>query len=134
MLIRKELVFLLKAFVYITYPIVLLGTVLVVCALVFGQTSTEREASRVETIIVGGDIIEAVEEYRSNHSQYPHSLEELAPTYLQRITQPSWGDSGWLYKKLQADFELQVGFDCGGEILYPVIFYTSSSGRWYVDQ
>jgi hypothetical protein len=133
-LIRKELVFLLKAFVYITYPIVLLAAVFVVLAVVCGQTSIEPEASRVETNIIGGDIIEALEEYRSNHSQYPDSLEELAPTYLQGITQPSWGDSGWLYKKFEADFELQVGFECGGEILYPVMLYTASYARWHVNQ
>jgi hypothetical protein len=134
-LIRRELGYWLRGFVYVSYPFLLMVSIILVDGALFPpETSTEREASRVETIIVGGNITRALQEYRGNHSQYPDSLEELAPTYLQRITQPSWGDSGWLYKKLEADFVLEVGFECGGEILYPVMLYTASYGRWHVNQ
>jgi hypothetical protein len=127
MLAYRELVFWAMVF----YPLVLLASVTIVYATFFEQI--RRERTRVETSLIGGDIVEALEAYRTRQGEYPESLDGLVPTYLDPVIRPPWGNSGWRYRKYNKDaFELEVGFG-SDEYLYPAKSYSSSNGYWHSD-
>ncbi|MDH4240571.1 MAG: hypothetical protein OEW48_13505 [Phycisphaerae bacterium] len=86
-------------------------------------------------MIIGGDLINALETYHSEHGRYPHALDGLIPKYVTQIKPPRWGDTEWLYTCNGKGFVLKVGYEFGyGNDLYPVMFYDSSQGYWIVDK
>ena len=55
------------------------------------------EAARAETIVIGNEIVKALDSYFGEHDIYPGSLETLVPKYLDEIKTPIWGEA-WQYE------------------------------------
>jgi hypothetical protein len=133
-LVYKELLFWCKTFIFISFPVLILACLLLLYAIFIEPSPEERAGARAETMIIGGDIINVLETYHSEHGRYPNTLDDLIPKYITQIKPPLWGETGWLYKRHKKDFVLEVGYEFGdGDYLYPVIFYSSSHGSWIVD-
>jgi len=47
--------------------------------------------------IPGGQILAALEQYRSDHGRYPNTLEKLVPKYVKEVPKPQWGVGEWEY-------------------------------------
>jgi len=135
-LVYKELLFWCKIFIFISFPVLILACLLLLYAIFIEPSPEERARAEAETMIIGSDIINALETYHSEHGRYPNTLDDLIPKYVTQIKQPLWGETGWLYKRHKKDFVLKVGYEFGDgtDYLYPVRFYDSSHGSWIVDK
>jgi len=118
---------------FISYPFLILACLFLLGIIFLEPSPKERERARVETMIIGGDILNVLETYLSEHGRYPHALDVLVPKYMAKLKPPRWGDTEWLYTFNEKGFILKVGYEYNTD-LYPVMIYESSQGYWYVNQ
>ena len=98
-----------------------------------------------ETVKRGDEIVAALEKYKKDKNEYPKSLDELKPSYLSEIPDPTVGTKKWDYrlgelKDTDANtkkemtiksFELSVS-NKGG---FPNAFFDSSNPTgWQIQQ
>jgi len=123
---------LLKQYIQITYPVLVLIILLMIYFLYQSYRDYERKAYQVNTIVNGLYIVNAIEKYFTDNKELPRSLDDLTPTYLPRLFPARWGDSGWIYEKEREGFSLTVGYKQINSLdfLYPVIIYDSSTDSW----
>ncbi len=136
-LVYKEFLFWCKTFIFISFLVLILACLLLLYAIFFIEASPRVPAGAdAETMKIGGDIINALETYHSEHGRYPNTLDDLIPKYITQIKPPPWGETGWLYKRHKKDFVLEVGYEIGAgtDYLYPVRFYSSSHGSWILSE
>ena len=98
----------------------------------------------------GDSVVSAIERYRSVLGQPPHTLDELAPTYLTTIPTPPWGTHAWrltrwigdsvlpqegstgsLPGSLVPDYTLAVS---SGPMSDSIFYYSSRLKRWSLDR
>ena len=51
-----------------------------------------------ETKQNGNQVIRALEQFRTDRGQYPKSLADLSPKYIQELPPPTWGLKTWQYE------------------------------------
>lgn len=61
-----------------------------------------------ETKQKGNQIIRALEQFRTDRGQYPKSLADLSPKYIQELPLPTWGLKAWQYESDGSEFTLTV--------------------------
>lgn len=66
-------------------------TGLLLSLIALALTACLRSGSLKETRRRGDVIVQALERHHAEHSQYPATLTELCPKYLNRIPPPAWG-------------------------------------------
>ena len=114
-----------RKFIFISYPIVVLICLfLIYCHI----DDNNRRKKLYETRKEGYKIAVALRQYHNNKNKYPITLGELVPNYLDKLQQPRWGDTGWLYMRSEKDYLLQVGYKSSenGDYIYPALHYNSS--------
>lgn len=126
-------------------PIVLLGILCLVavfgCAALMGLyllrvVSGERywtEHTINETTQYGHQIVQSLEEYRSNEGAYPDALSSLVPSYAPSIPRPTTGFRSWHYWVSPGGDAFELAFFANRDG-YPSKTYYSHSQRWEVDQ
>lgn len=107
---------------------------LLLVVILFNQcSSSSLEDCRLETEVMGNEIVKALNAYKSDNEKYPVSLELLVPKYLRVVETPVWGDSGWKYIGYGSEtFELKVGYKTKSGSYYPVMYYDPADG-WICD-
>jgi type II secretory pathway pseudopilin PulG len=80
---------------------------LLLSSLVFAGCSNSQPQLK-ETEQRGNKIIQALKRYRTDTGDYPKTLVELSPKYLQEIPLPTWGLKEWIYEADANSFNLQV--------------------------
>jgi hypothetical protein len=75
----------------------------VVC---FAGCSDKRRID--ETKRTGNQVIQALEQFRSDRGHYPKSLSDLSPKYLRELPAPTWGVKKWQYEANKGEFTLRV--------------------------
>lgn len=50
----------------------------------------------------------ALKRYHADHGQYPATLDDLTPHYLQEIPPPTWGLRTWYYSPNATSFQIGV--------------------------
>ncbi len=133
--IKKDVTFPHKGFVIVV--IIAICVLIALLSLVAGYFAYRvmcNRASRMEsTKAIGNKIIGALEAYHADNNEYPVSLDELVPRYLDKVERPTWGLRVWEYSLMhlnRQEYELAVG---ANRDYYPVLFYTSKGRRWYYD-
>lgn len=71
-------------------------------------------------------VIEALAQYHEDHKQYPASLDELVPDYLETLPLPQMGCPDWEYHR-ERNCVLRIKEDCG----YYAGYYIDVRGQWY---
>lgn len=84
----------------------LIGTTLVAFALLAYLSIGSID----ETKRRGDVIVQALNKYRVDHSQFPAALADLSPKYLANIPEPKWGLRVWKYHRTNAG-EFYLGVD-----------------------
>jgi hypothetical protein len=87
----------------------------------------DSDSSRLETIVIGNEIVGKLQQYFVEHGRYPDHLDALG-----KIASPKWGDN-WEYKcdSKGKTFSLCVGYKDYGDALYPVMVYDPNG--WIYD-
>ena len=85
-----------------------------------------------ESIRSGERLIEAIDEFHDTNGRYPASLEDLVPSYVKEIPQPTAGPKVWKYHVLSSGGSYQLAFEMPGG--YPVYFYDSRYRLWHEDR
>lgn len=119
----------------------LLAKIAIVFAVLIAAIVLAREAWRVddaameETRRRGAPVVAAIEAYRRQAGHYPADLADLTSP----IPLPAWGDGKWRYRlypahsapnRAQDEFELMA---CADDSCYPVVYFTSRTGKWSID-
>ena len=80
--------------------------------------------------IMGDSIVKALDHYQKDIGEYPNSLADLVPKYLDRIKQPEGCSKGWIYERTNAA-EFYLTFEGDGSAWSG----TLHSGRreWIID-
>jgi len=76
-------------------------------AICLAGCSDSRQAIK-ETKQSGNRIIRALEGFRADRGEYPRSLSDLSPRYLQELPLPAWGLRTWKYESDGVEFVLGV--------------------------
>lgn len=76
-------------------------------ALCLSGCSDDRGSIK-ETKQRGNQIIQALEQSRAARGQYPKSLADLSPKYIQELPSPAWGLKTWQYESDGKEFTLRV--------------------------
>ncbi|WP_092051418.1 hypothetical protein [Planctomicrobium piriforme] len=88
----------------------------------------------IKTQRLGDHIIGALNRYREERNDFPKSLEELVPDYLETIPPPLYGERKWVYHRIETPGEPpQFELTFGPPNLYPCVFYESKHRTWTVD-
>lgn len=86
--------------------------------------------NKEDSIDRGRRIVGALERYRKEYGNYPQSLDELRPQYLDEIPMPTAGSGKWRYRAYGTVIQLQFAVGSG----YPSINYYQPTGEWYEDR
>ncbi|MGH7448343.1 MAG: hypothetical protein ACREK1_02870 [Longimicrobiales bacterium] len=100
----------------------------------------------------GAELVQALDEYHSEHGTYPEQLEQLVPRHIDKVRPPLWGLRRWRYRRYAtADaaaqppaavvqdsteyasrvyFQLSVAAHESG---YPVLYYDTEARRWVLN-
>jgi hypothetical protein len=93
-----------RNFILWSYPVIV-----IVCLVFIGMDSwilnngwqeLKRDNERRKNTYAASRLISGALKnyYDNNGGRSPKSLEELVPKYLDTLPQPSWGDTGWVYR------------------------------------
>jgi len=133
----KKLKRLLRTFVFVTYPLLLLIIAFLIYAMFFDPMAPQNQRRMIlDSRIIGTEIIEALDKYQGDTGRYPVSLSELVPKYLDKVKPAPFGDVGWQYRKEDSNgFSLKAGYKLLGDsdYLYPYMLYSSTDQQWMVD-
>jgi hypothetical protein len=77
------------------------------------------------------ELIDALERHRAAKGEYPVSLEELSPAYIERIEAPLLGDRKWRYMRPSPN-QFVLNFFIGP--IYYDDTWDSVKGEWYRDR
>jgi hypothetical protein len=80
----------------------------------------------------GHAIIDALNDYKSQHGSYPEELSTLVPEFVESIEGPTAGTKKWIYHLFNNGDVFQLSFE-GPYEHSPVCFWNSSSGKWSLD-
>jgi hypothetical protein len=78
----------------------------------------------------GQVIVDAIHRYHKDRGEYPASLDDLVPSQLQVVEQPTVGDRRWTYTRPDTD-RFILDFFVGP--IYEHERYDSKIGSWKVD-
>lgn len=79
-------------------------------------------------------LIDVLEEYRRKNGEYPNTLEQLVPSYIDHIPLPEWGTNIWEYNRAA---DKKRGYSLGvrkKDDDYVGFEYDSPSQKWVYDQ
>lgn len=97
------------------------------------QGCSNAPRSYDETIRRGNLVVRALEQYHADRGQYPTTLSELVPDFIDTVPQPTWGLKKWEYHSTRTDFDIRVDESSrtgDGDALY-LRFYRESL-KWDV--
>jgi hypothetical protein len=102
--------------------VAIIAVVIVVC-----QRTGSVEIAKLQ----GDKIIKALKQYGANHGEYPASLSDLCPQYLEHIQSPWWGVREWTCTRAKGDFELGVReTESAPDGEHYWLYQVGASGRW----
>jgi hypothetical protein len=67
------------------------------CILVFLNGCRPDRTSVANDMLIGDQIVAALEKYKAQRGSYPDVLSELEPNYIGHITVPRYGEQKWSY-------------------------------------
>lgn len=123
---RTKLAFLFSA--------VCAATLLVIILTLSQDKSLISEEDLVSVSREGSKIVSAIDAYYVDKNTLPSSLDVLVPKYLNQVPVSDWGSKKWDYSPLVFESGYNLSISLHENQGYPLIFYTSPSGGWSVDQ
>jgi hypothetical protein len=78
-----------------------------------------------------GVVIEALERFHKDHTQYPKQLSDLVPQYCTSIPNPEYGRKEWKYLPSDNYYTLEALLEEDNYIGY---YYFSDSKEWTYDE
>ena len=115
-----------------------IGLFLVVCIFVFSDSWYWgwNDKNIDKSIKTGVLLISKLDEFHDRHGKFPGQLSDLIPDYIDTLPLPSAGEKEWHYYTHSNGDGFSLKFAMPPESAlpgYPCCFYSSKSGRWYVD-
>ena len=116
----------------------IIAIAILICISALTIIKCQKEASKeyLETVLIGSDIIDALNKYYKSNECYPETLTQLVPSYLDKLLDPTWGEKEWLYEISNTDknyFWLAVRRDSTNTPPLYYMRFPDGSGTWYYD-